>query len=264
VNNPTLVRGRRIAERLASFTTHRSRLGLLFLIVGSEGVGNKVIISRFPADSGILAEENSEALSISFLERIFMKSAKSYKAVLYKRNSSTGGLWTGRAVDKQLNNPETELSGYWIAEFIDSDFRTTSAAGTRRLAIALRDAAKNTDDIELKSEIVSAARLVSGFDGQRISISGFAQQIRLSAAAKRAVFAQLKGNTADESFQLNAQEFTRLAAYRTVELDSGGMLTAETANFDTIFQKEVVNRRMRTVKYTAEGKVVSEKIGKAK
>ncbi len=264
VNGPTLVRGRRIAKRLASFTTHRSHLGLLFLIVGDEGLGNKAIISRFPADSGILAEEQSEALSISFLERIFMKSAKSYKAVLYKRNSTTGGFWTGKAVDKQLNNPETELSGYWITEFLDSDFRTTSAAGSRRLAIAMRDAARDIDDISIKSEIVAAASLVAGFNGQRLSINDFVTRIRLSPAAKRAVFSKLKGDTRNESFQLNAAEFSRLAAYRTVELSSGGLLTAETASFENVFQKEVVNEREQIVKYSAEGRVVSEKIGKSK
>ena len=108
-------------------STNRSNTeGLLFLIVGTDGLGNKVIISWFPADSGILAEEQSEALSISFLERIFIKRAKSYQAVLYKRNSATRTSWTGKAVHKQLNNPEVELSGYWITEFLDSDFRTTS------------------------------------------------------------------------------------------------------------------------------------------
>lgn len=264
VNGPTLVRGCRIAKRLARFTTHRSHLGLLFLIVGAEGVGNKVIISRFPADSGILAEEQSEALSISFLERIFMKSAKSYKAVLYKRNSSTGGLWTGKAVDKQLNNPETELSGYWITEFLDSDFRTTSAAGSRRLAIAIRDAAKAVGDIAVKSEIIAAANLVTGFNGQRLSISDFVNRVRLSQAAKSAVFAQLKGNVQNEKFQLDTVEFNRLTAYRTVELSTGGLLTAETGSFDSVFQKEIINQRAQTVKYSTEGKVVSDKIGNSK
>lgn len=264
VNGPTLVRGRRIAKRLASFTTHRSHLGLLFLIVGDEGIGNKVIISRFPADSGILAEEQSEALSISFLERIFMKSAKSYKAVLYKRTSRTGGLWTGKAVDKQLNNPEIELSGYWITEFLDSDFRTTSAAGSRRLAIALRDAAKAVENVAVKTEIVSAANLVAGFNGQRLSINEFVNRVRLSQAAKSAVFAQLKGNVHNEKFQFDSTEFNRLTAYRTVELSTGGLLTAETGSFDRVFQKEIVNQRTQTVKYSTEGKIVGDKIGKSK
>jgi hypothetical protein len=264
VNGPTLARGRRIAERLAKVTTHRSHLGLLFLIVGTEGLGHKAIISRFPADSGILAEENSEALSIEFLERIFMKSAKSYKAVLYKRNSPTDGFWTGKAVDKQLNNPEVELSGYWITEFLDSDFRTTSAAGTRRLAVAIAEAAREVAQITLKSELVAAATLAAGFDRQRLTIRSFANQVGLSQDAKRALFSKVKPATLDENFQLSAEEFIRLTAYRTVELDTGGLLIAETKSFERVFQKEVIDQRTETVRYSAEGKIVSEKVGKSK
>jgi hypothetical protein len=136
LSGPTLIRGRHIAERLRAVTTHRSSMSLLFLIAGSEEQDHKMIVSRFPADSGVLAEENQQTLNIAFLERVFMKSAKSYKAVLYRDSSLRAGFWSGRAVDKQLNSPETQLSNYWIAEFLDSDFLTTSAAGTRRLGAA--------------------------------------------------------------------------------------------------------------------------------
>jgi hypothetical protein len=80
LRHTTLVRGRRIAARLQNVTTHRSGLGLLFLITGTEGLESKIIISRFPADEGILAEANREALTVEFLERIFVKNARAYKA----------------------------------------------------------------------------------------------------------------------------------------------------------------------------------------
>jgi hypothetical protein len=143
MGDPTLPRGRLIAERLEKVTTRRSGLGLLFLITGKEGRDHKVVISRFPADSAILAEEDQRALSVAFLERVFMKRATAYKAVAYQDSSLKNGLWLGRAVDKQINNRVAQLSNYWITEFLDSDLRTTAAAGTRRLAIALRDAARN-------------------------------------------------------------------------------------------------------------------------
>jgi hypothetical protein len=240
-NGPTQLRGQKIAERLASTTTHRSRLGLLFLVAGMEGLDHKVIISRFPADSGILAEQSATGLNISFLERIFMKNAKSYKAVVYRHRSLTTGFWSGHAVDKQINSSEADSSDYWIAEFLDSDFLTTSAAGTRRLAIALRNAARATSDLALKNEIVAAATLATGLKGQRLSIRDFASRIGLSAGAKAALFAEVKPVALDEKFQLSADEFSKQVAYRSVELDSGGMLMAETDKFDKIFEKEAVS-----------------------
>lgn len=259
---PTLLRGQKIAERLGATTTHRSRLGLLFLVAGMEGLDHKVIISRFPADSGILAEQSATGLSISFLEKIFMKNAKSYKAVAYRHNSLTTGFWTGHAVDKQINGSEAESSNYWIADFLDSDFLTTAAAGTRRLAIALRDAAKSVTDMTVKHELVAAATLATGHNGQALSIRSFASRVGLSDPAKAALFSQVKAATLDEKFQLNAGEFGKHLAYRSVELDSGGMLTAEIGKFDQVFQKrDLTSHRTR---YSTEGRVVNDRVGKGR
>lgn len=110
LGGPTLVRGRRIAERLEKVTTHRSGLGLLFLIAGKEGQDHKIVISRFAADSAILAEEDQQTLNVEFLERVFMKSATAYKAAAYQDSSLASGFWMGRAVDKQINSGIAQLS----------------------------------------------------------------------------------------------------------------------------------------------------------
>jgi hypothetical protein len=265
LRGPTIVRGRHIAERLRGVTTNRSGMGLLFLIVGTEGLNHKLIVSRFPADSGILAEADEQTLNVSFLERVFMKSAKSYKAVRYQDSSLTAGFWSGKAVDKQLNHPETQLSNYWIAEFLESDFRTTAAAGTRRLGIALREAAKKTDDVGVKSEIAAAVTLASRLNGQRTSINEFGRQFRLSGAAMLAISKEVRGaGTVDERFQFDLGEFTNQVAYRTIELDSGGLLTAEARTFDTVFQREVVDTAENKIRFSTEGKVVNEKLGKGR
>jgi len=110
-------------------------MGLLFLIRGVEGQEHKVIVSRFPADNGVLAEMNDAELSVEFLQRVFMKSAHSYKAALYQDESFNTGFWQGRVVDRQVADPVVRVSEYWIKGFLDSDFRTTPAAGTRRLPV---------------------------------------------------------------------------------------------------------------------------------
>jgi hypothetical protein len=219
-------------------------------------------LSRFPADSGISAEENTSGLSLEFLEKVFMKSAKSYKAVMYKHTSFSTGFWQGSAVDKQMNDSDIDIPSYWIADFLESEFRTTSAAGTHRLAVACRDAARKSDKVAVKSEIAAAVTLVSGLAGQRLSIREFATRIGLSADAKSAIFSELRGNTVDEKFQISADEFSKVIAYRSVELDTGGLLTAEVSNFDDVFQKETVRGRSGVVKFSAEGKIIGEKIGK--
>ena len=54
--------GRLLAERLQLFTTKKSGMGLLFISIGTEGYNKKIVISRFPAEEGIVAEKLSGCL----------------------------------------------------------------------------------------------------------------------------------------------------------------------------------------------------------
>jgi hypothetical protein len=155
LGKPDLPKGKKIAERLATHTDGRSGLGLLFLIAGKVGGDYKIILSRFPTDSAIHVDESQNTLSVQFLERVFMKSKTSYKAVVYKHGSLIKGFWSGKAIDKQLNSLSGEPSNYWISEFLLSDFTTTPAMGTRRLALAIRDAAKHAP-LSIKQELTAA------------------------------------------------------------------------------------------------------------
>ena len=207
-------RGRDVAKRLQAVTTKRSGLGLLFVMAGQERAMQRLVISRFPADSGILAEQKSGSLNVEFLERIFMKSATSYKSAVYVGVSSESDFWDGKAVDKQINNQRVALSDYWIKDFLLSDFKTTGAAGTRRLASALRAVAKKTARIEVKEQIAAAARLSTGFGGRRTSIADFAKQLQLSDAVKDEIRAELPSERLyTDKFQFDAAEFQRHLTY---------------------------------------------------
>jgi len=257
---PALPKARLIAERLAAHTDGRSGLGLLFLIAGKEGKDHKIVFSRFPTDSAIYVDENVNALTVQFLERVFMKNKMSYKAVVYKHGSLKGGFWSGRAIDKQLNSLSGEPSNYWISDFLLSEFTVTPAAGTRRLALALRDAAKKSP-LALKQEITAAATLAGGLAGQRISIDSFTNQFGLSKEAKSAIANELKSaRIGQELFQFDADEYKSIITYKSVELNNGALLTAQSGDFDKVFQQEAVDGKSDEVKFSTKGKVVNEKL----
>jgi hypothetical protein len=264
LGNPKIAQAKRIAERLYNLTDKRSGLGLLFLISGTEGSQHKIVISRFPTDSAILAEEKRTGLTVAFLERVFMKSATSYKAAVYQDQSLKAGFWLGSAVDKQINSSVNELSAYWIFDFLDSSFRITPAAGTRRLAAALRNAARSATDVAIKSEIAAAVTLAGGFAGKKISISEFASSMNLSREATSAIVQQLRNpDTANEQFRFDVGEFRNQVAYRSVQLDNGGLLTAESESFEKVFDREVINQKTQEVRFSTKGKIVNEKLRKA-
>ncbi len=259
LDDPTLAKGRAIAQRLESQTDRRSGLGLLFLISGREARDHKIVISRFPTDSAILVEENPRTLDVEFLERVFMKNRTSYKAVMYRDPSLKGGIWSGKAIDKQIRFGG-ESSDYWIADFLLSAFKITPAQGTRRLGTALRDAAKKSD-IDVKQEIAAAAPLASRLGRQPMSINDFENRFNLSPAAREAIGKELRSpRLAEERFEFVAAEFNDLLTFRSKELSNGAMLTAPSAKFDDVFHEEIVDERTREVKFTTQGTVVNDKL----
>jgi hypothetical protein len=264
LNGPAIHLGRLLAERLRDNTDGRSGLGLMFLIAGKEGPRHKIVISRFPTDSAIYVDDNARALTVEFLERVFMKNKASYKAVAYQDRSLHGGFWSGRAVDKQLNSLGGQLSDYWIADFLLSEFSVTPAAGTRRFALALRDASKKSE-LPVKQELTAAATLASGLGGQRLSIDSFAQQFNLTRPAKDAIVRELKNHrSAQETFEFDLTEFKNLIAYKSVELSNGALLTAESSEFEDVFHRRVVDDAMRLVEFSTQGRIINEKLKTAR
>ena len=251
--------GRKLAESLQAVTTHRSGMGLLFLMIGEENTQARLVISRFPADSGILAEQIAKTLNVQFLEKIFMKSATSYKSAVYSGTSPDSDFWYGRAIDKQIDTQKVALSDYWIKDFLMSDFRTTAAAGTRRLATALKAVVKNTSNVDVKDQVAAAARLTTAMNGRRTSIAAFARQLNLSLEAQQELQQQLpKAELFTEKFVFDVTEFKRHLAYRSIELNNGAVLTAEAADFDNVFTHERLAADQ--IRYSTQGKIVNQRL----
>lgn len=258
LSKPSLITGQSIAERLGQKTDWRSALGLLFLIAGREQGVHKVVISRFPTDSAIYVEEQSSNLSVEFLERVFMKNKHSYKAVLYRDSSLQGGFWSGKAIDRQLNTPTSPTSDYWISDFLLSDFTVTSAHGTRRFARALRAAVQSDIPIDVKQELTAVATLSGGLSGQKLSIDEIIDRFNLSERAQAAILKELKKPAlATEKFSFNTVEFKAIATFKSIDLDNGATLTAETDRFDVVFSKLQIGDQ---IEYTTIGREVDERL----
>ncbi|NMM42913.1 hypothetical protein HH303_00380 [Rhodospirillaceae bacterium KN72] len=266
LKHENLTTGSAIAKRLSENTTKRSSLGLLFLICGNE-VGaspyKKLVISRFPVNSAILAEENSEKLSIEFLERVFMRSAHAYKSVLYKDSSIDHGFWKGHAVDRQVNSGDIETSAYWINDFLDSEYATTPKQGTMRLASAFRKATQVTDDLDIKQELTAASILFKNFDGQTLSAESALSSLGLSEKSRNLILSQFKNpSLAKERFTFNATLFSTETPYRSIQLDTGATLMAQTEKFDDLFKRTESDNEDQLVTYSTSGRITSERIEK--
>jgi hypothetical protein len=59
-------------------------------------------------------------------------------------------------------------------------------------------------------------------------------------------------------------ELAKFIAFKTVELDNGGLLTASTDNFDAVFVRQVVDSSKDRVRFSTEGTVIDQRLRKTK
>jgi len=202
---------------------------------------------------------------VEFVEEVFLKSAYSYKSAMYKFEIPNHDLWSGFAIDKQVNHGAKEVAAYWINGFLRSDFQTTPKQGTKRLALALRDAIANTTDTEIKHEIASCAKLAKNIPKKAMSISEFCDRFHLSGEAKEKICSQVSpSRLLDDKFSFDKAEFDKHLSYKMVELNNGAILSAQASRFDDCFESSVVDGKSNNVRFVTSGKVVDEKLKRSK
>lgn len=258
--DPTLENAEAIAARLQTCTDNRSGRGLLFLMAGQHGSKFRVTISRFPANQAIMADTAAGNLNVQFLEQVFIKRMSAYKAIMLQDVNPSSGFWIGMATDRQAGGTPENISSYWIDDFLLADFSETPKAGTRRLAEALKQAVRANPVMSVKSEIAAAISLApSVFSNKQTSIDDFCQHFGLSRDAVDSIRAQLsKPALSSKNFKFDSKEFKKKVPYRTVEMESGAILTAPTDQFDKVF--EVKELKSGLVEYTAKGKVADQRM----
>lgn len=259
--DPTIGTGLPIAQRLQLATDNRSGIGLLFMLAGDHGLKKRVIASRFPTDQAVLADLSSGGLNVEFLEQVFIKRLSSYKALSIEHQTPKDGFWKGVATDRQASQSGEHISEYWLKEFLNADFSETAAAGTRRLARALKDAVKANPSLSVKTEIAHASSLApAALAGKSLTISEFCDHFGLSPAARDTIKNHLsKPSLFGKAFQFDPNEFRTVAPYRTVELNTGAILTAPSDSFEKVFESHIDGD---TIEFRTRGRVSDQRLAR--
>lgn len=265
-SDPTIGNGESIAYKLGMCTTKTSGQCLLFLIHKSDPEGNVILVlSRFPAEFGILAESLDKKLQLEYVEQVFMKSHNRYKAVIYKGKPVSNGLWVGKATDKQITYGAEELANYWIYEFLESTYKDSSAHGTMRFAVALKQAVNSSDNFATKTELVTIALQMPSYNNESTSIEKLIEKSHLSEYAKNLIIKSLSNpQTSKIEFIFSTEEFFKHVRYTSIELDNGGILFAPLDKFNKVFNLSKLDNvnKPSEVLVTTQGKIVNRQLRK--
>jgi len=212
------------------------------------------------------SQRKKAGLSVEFLERIFMKNAKSYKAALYSGSSFSKDFWRGQAADKQVNSGESVIADYWIREFLQSDFLTPGEAGTRRFAMAVRETMNRSTEPNVKQDIVAMHNFMAQMPGQAgVSAKGLLDRFHVPEETQAQIKDRFaKAKSFEETFTFVPDEFVKFVSMRTIELDNGALLTAPTDRFDQVFSREPISGTVNVFSFSTRGRIVDQRFRKAK
>jgi len=249
-----------LVRSLALLTDHKTKEGLVFFIVGIVNNATRLLITRFPSETGITVQQNNGYLNFTVIDKVFLKNSRKYKAVYY---DSTDDYWIGNAVDKQINDTAgkvKEISDYWIKDFLQSELKINSKRGTSILAKAVRKTITETDDENIKSELIGATQVMKNINARMVSMESFFSTLNLSESTKREVLSKIDNSSIyNISFQFDSEEFEHNCNYLVNILDSGAVIMAPSSEFNDVWQKESVAEG-GVYRYSTQGKTIKEKI----
>lgn len=265
VSNGSFADAEAITSRLSSFTTKRSKLGLLFLVRAIDNKKTIVLLARFPTDTAILVDDISGSLDVKLLDKVFVKNYYAFKAARFSGVPAKGSFWDGFVLDRQINSHREDASRYWVHDFLDADFKITSAHGTDRFARAVKDASAGAT-FEEKRELHHFVGVLDNLNGQVLSPREILAKYSITPSVSERVLSRMPGVASDQKFSFDRTMFNAVNSYRTVETAEGAIITAESAIFEKVIQYEVVERTATSekVRLTTEGLLSADKLRRTK
>lgn len=251
-----------IAQRLASVTTRRSKLGLFFVVLCKEQSKDIVLLSRFPTEQAILADEKDGGLNIEYIEKVFVKKWSSYKGAIFSDSVSRSGFWSGKVVDRQINATDGDASKYWVEKFLGASFVATSLLGTTRFARALSSASRS-GTFGIQDEINSSITYMRQFDGKLSSIDEISGRLGFSTETTEAIKSQMPSGTESQHFTLDFSALRNSVSFRTIKLENGVSITADSTEFrDLVSMETQTTENGQYVNISTSGKLLADRLTK--
>lgn len=248
-----------LVRNLSYITDNNIKEGLLFFVLAEHNNYNRFLIARFPGETGITKKVTNGKLEFDVTDDIFLKNSRRYKAVYY---DSKDQYWVGFAVDKQVNDRSgkiKEISEYWIRDFLKSELSMSSKRGSKILATAIRRTITETNDDEIKKELIGVSTTIKNLNGSKLSISDTLDKLNLSNKTKDEVKIKMSDAKMNKiAFILDISEFNNSFNYLVNILDNGAVVMGPADKFDDLWLKQ--DQANGNTLYSTEGSPIQEKI----
>lgn len=263
IENRDFTTAEKLALRLAGLTDNTMRECLLFFIYAEDNDNRELVLSRFPAEQGVVTSVTQRQLTVDVAEDIFLRGSHRYKAVLFSGRSLETDFWDALAVDKQVGGTskvDRLSSDYWIKDFLKADFKLTSKRGSMIIGKAIRQAVAKTASLSIKHQLTSIAPLTNQLNDQLFSINDLLVRFGISEETKNHLFKEIENpQVIDQKFIFNNTTFQKYLNLKVVFMDNGAIVSGPTESFDKIWEYSETSIQ-NEIEYKTKGKIIDEKI----
>ena len=247
-----------LVKSLIRLTDKKIKEGLLFFIYAFDDTDKKLLIARYPSEEAITVKQEKGKYIFEVINDVFLKNSRKYKAVYYQ--STLDNFWSGYAVDKQINDDNVkEISDYWIKKFLQSDLLFNSLRGSEMLAKAVRLTIAETNNDQVKEELISATSLIKNVDSKSLTFKSFFDKLNLSEQTRDEVLLKIPNQDIYEiTFKFSSDIFSKNCNYLYKYLDNGAIAIAPAVDFPTAWRETVTKNGK--VRYSTEGKKIKTKV----
>jgi hypothetical protein len=252
-----------LIERLSQFTDNKSKSGLVFILLGTIEDKNYFLISRYPAEEGIIFNKGKGKIDVEILDEVFLKNSHRYKLAFFEGKSLAGEFWKGLAIDKQINEASTsirETSEYWLGDFLQCSLEMTNKRGSTLFAKSLRVVLGDDISEKSKEDVVKMTLGLNKYNKKKISINKILEENQVEKDLAEKIISKLPNKeVAEKVFQFSLNDFSSIFNLRVKYLDTGAILVAPNERFGEIFT-QINLQEKGLVRYTTEGVTTNETV----
>ena len=252
-----------LAKRLSAAMDGRMKPVLLLVAVGQINGTYQILLLTLHETKTIFPKEQAGGKFELSISESFSEEASFFKATMFEGHPSGGGFWQGKVVDKQVRQRITDVSKYWLDEFLTARHIPTDARATKEIILAYEKTLKEEKSPAARSNITAGLASLKSQIGKRIKVADSISKY-LPAAEARKVEANLKlaPDELRRDFTLDGDTFDEEISFKTLAIDNEFLLTGPFHKFDErVMRKEVGDKK---VEVSIIGRELTEGISRRK
>lgn len=247
-----------IAQRLCVAMDNRSNPALLVIATRKDGTISQTTLWTFPREEALRLVDQTSKSTLQVLTDIFSQSSRLRKAASFKGGQAKTDFLGGRILDFQASGGPKAVADFWLSDFLLSAPAIKPKAGTRMIAKALIECAKEVTELIAEQQLQNAAMGLRTGPKKKWSPKEISDQFFNSELAERFRRKFPNDATYNTVIEIDQDVYSTNLNFAVYKLDSGVIVSTP---FSQVGESVRVTGGAKGESHlVCEGRVVSQRV----